>query len=158
MTDLKYRVGFDSEESFTPENSNIREANGWITITFRGSKELLIFGDMTWVPFHLFYVEFHFELSHFEMQLDSNSFKEVEGWNETSTSKKNYLFRFMMHKHVKLEEMLGIKIDAKESTNVSIAYPFSKVRRVKELKDNKKSPEKSLTYLPGAKFEIAFYQ
>ena len=40
MTDLKYRIGFDSEEVFTAENSNIREAGGWITITYRGSKEL----------------------------------------------------------------------------------------------------------------------
>jgi len=53
--------------------------------------------------------------------------------------------------------MIGIKIDAKESTNVSIAYPFSRTLRVKEFKDNKKNPEKSLTYYPGAKYEIAFY-
>jgi len=62
-----------------------------------------------------------------------------------------------MHKNFKIEEMIGIKIDAKESTNVSIAYPFSRTLRVKEFKDNKKNPEKSLTYYPGAKYEIAFY-
>ena len=63
----------------------------------------------------------------------------------------------MMHKHTKIEEMIGIKLDAKESSNVKIAYPFSKTNRVKEFKDNKKKPEKSLTYFPGAKYEIAFY-
>ena len=37
MNETKYRVGLDDEESFTPKNSTIREANGWIVITFRGT-------------------------------------------------------------------------------------------------------------------------
>jgi hypothetical protein len=33
---VRYRVGVGAEEDFTSENSNIREKNGFITITFRG--------------------------------------------------------------------------------------------------------------------------
>ena len=107
---------------------------------------------MTWVPFELFFVELHFELSHFEMNLDAQNFAEINGFDEVKPQQKHYLFRFVMHKHLKLEETLGIKLDANSSSHVHIAYPFSKSLLIKEFKDNKKNPEKSLTYYPGVRF------
>jgi hypothetical protein len=35
---ITYRIGIDSEENFTPQNSNIREKDGLITVTYRGMK------------------------------------------------------------------------------------------------------------------------
>ncbi|CDW83184.1 UNKNOWN [Stylonychia lemnae] len=161
-TNLKYRVGFDTEESFTPENSAIRESNGWITITYRGSKELIIYGDMTWVPFHLFFVEFHFELSHLEINLEldkfAKSFVDKNAWNTSEKQTKSFIVRFLLHENHQQNEMVGIKIDAKETANVSIAYPFIKIHIVEEQKSNKKEPEKTLNYYPAVRYEIAFYQ
>jgi len=72
MANVKYRIGYDSEDSFNHENSNIREKDGLITITYRGSKQLIVHGNMTLFPFHRFYVEFHFEISHLEIELGIN--------------------------------------------------------------------------------------
>jgi hypothetical protein len=36
MNKVKFRIGFETEEEFNPENSNIREKDGVITYTFRG--------------------------------------------------------------------------------------------------------------------------
>ena len=74
MKCIKFRIGFDVEESFTEENSLIRENNGLITVTFRGSKELNMIGDMTWMPFGLLYLEFNYEISHFEIDIDNKHY------------------------------------------------------------------------------------
>ena len=67
MTEVKYRIGFEAEASFTPDNSVIREAKGEIAITYRGQQDLPISGNMQLVPFCFFNIGFHLEFSHFEL-------------------------------------------------------------------------------------------
>lgn len=45
-------------EGFTSDNSNVREKDGIITITYRGEAEVPIDGELTWAPFTNFKLEF----------------------------------------------------------------------------------------------------
>jgi hypothetical protein len=45
---VQFRIGFGEEEVYTPDNSNMRETKGVLTITYRGTRELSMYGDMTW--------------------------------------------------------------------------------------------------------------
>ena len=74
-------MGFGEEETFTPENSVIRNKGSLITITHRASREVYILGDMRLMPFQLFKAELHLELSHFE----------------TSLNGKRSIVRYLMH-------------------------------------------------------------
>ena len=67
----------------TPDNSNIRMKDGIINVTYRNEQLLDVDGKMTLMPFSLFDVNFRFELSHFEMDIDD----------------KHYLIRFIYHQH-----------------------------------------------------------
>jgi len=42
-----------------------------LVITYRGSENLPIVGDMRLIPFATFHAEFHFELSHFEIDIEN---------------------------------------------------------------------------------------
>lgn len=64
---IKYRMGEEEESVINKENSNYRAKDDMLTITYRGSKELEILGDMTLSPFNFFYVDVTFYISHFEM-------------------------------------------------------------------------------------------
>lgn len=45
-------------------------SNDQLTITYRGETDLPIVGDLKYLPFSHFHMEFNFELSHFEMRVD----------------------------------------------------------------------------------------
>ena len=62
-----------------------------------------------------------------------------------------------MHKHDNQNEMIGIKFDAREASNVSIAYPYITTRIAEEKKVNTEDKNLTLTYFPNIRYDIAFY-
>jgi hypothetical protein len=65
-------------------------SNDVINITYRGEEEFKMHGDMKLLPFCYFNVEFHFELSHFELDVDG----------------KHCLVHYNFHKHELMGEMI----------------------------------------------------
>ena len=67
---IRYRIGEEEECVLNKENSTYRPKPDMLTITYRGSKELDILGDMTLSPFNFFYIDVKFIISHIEMEAD----------------------------------------------------------------------------------------
>ena len=99
-TPIKYRINQDDMEGFSNENSNIRiSKDDVVTITHRNQTELPLFGDIRLAPFSTFKMEFVFELTHFELDIDG----------------KHYIVRFNIHTSrdsIDGEKMMFIKLEA----------------------------------------------
>ena len=115
---LKYRLGFQREDEFDEDNSVVRIQNDILTITYRGEAELPIDGDLRLLPFSHFHMEFNFELSHFEM--------DVNGVHSH--------IRFNLHTNEAMNEMIAIRLEARETGDCKIDHSHFMVEFKKETK------------------------
>ena len=122
---------------------------------------------MTLMPFSLFQVNFRFELSHFEMDIEKEQDNDKENEEDKEDKyeqkkkgkdKRHIIVRYNFHQHDRQVEMLGYKFGAKDQFDLKIATGCGEVEFPVEEKVDKIDSSNNLKYYPTSSFTIKLYK